>query len=70
MIKLKENIPFICTMDSGVAEFLIKNNYTLLDNKDGKYMFLNDATLKFSSETDEEKEDINKKICYTNVLCI
>ena len=61
---------FIYTMDSSIAERLIKQNFTLLSDNNGNYIFLNNGVLTFSSDEDEEKQkEILTKIAYTNVLC-
>lgn len=61
---------FIYTMDSSIAERLIKQNFTLLSDNNGNYIFMNNGVLTFSSDEDEEKQkEILTKIAYTNVLC-
>ena len=57
---------FIYTMDSSIAERLIKQNFTLFSDNNGNYIFLNNGKLKFESEEDK---NILTKIAYTNVLC-
>lgn len=61
---------FIYTMDSSIAERLIKQNFTLLLDNNGNYIFLNNGVLTFDSDEDEEKQkEILTKMAYTNVLC-
>lgn len=61
---------FIYTMDKSIAERLIKQNFTLLSDNNGNYIFMNNGVLTFSSDEDEEKQkEILTKIAYTNVLC-
>ena len=61
---------FIYTMDSSIAERLIKQNFTLLSDNNGNYIFMNNGVLTFDSDDDEEKQkEILTKIAYTNVLC-
>ena len=61
---------FIYTMDSSIAERLIKQNFTLLSDNNGNYIFMNNGVLTFDSDEDEEKQkEILTKIAYTNVLC-
>ena len=61
---------FIYTMDSSIAERLIKQNFTLLSDNNGNYIFMNNGVLTFSSDEDEEKrKEILTKMAYTNVLC-
>lgn len=61
---------FIYTMDSSIAERLIKQNFTLISDNNGNYIFMNNGVLTFSSDEDEEKQkEILTKIAYTNVLC-
>lgn len=61
---------FIYTMDSSIAERLIKQNFTLLSDNNGNYIFMNNGVLTFSSDEDEEKQkEILTKMAYTNVLC-
>lgn len=61
---------FIYTMDSSIAERLIKQNFTLLLDNNGNYIFMNNGILTFSSDEDEEKQkEILTKMAYTNVLC-
>lgn len=57
---------FIYTMDSSIAERLIKQNFTLLSDNNGNYIFMNNGVLTFDSEEDK---NILTKIAYTNVLC-
>lgn len=57
---------FIYTMDASVAEILSKQNFTLLSDNNGNYIFLNNGVLTF--ESDEDK-NILTKMAYTNVLC-
>lgn len=61
---------FIYTMDSSIAERLIKQNFTLISDNNGNYIFMNNGVLTFSSDEDEEKQkEILTKMAYTNVLC-
>ena len=61
---------FIYTMDSSIAERLIKQNFTLISDNNGNYIFMNNGVLTFSSEENEEKQkEILTKMAYTNVLC-
>lgn len=61
---------FIYTMDSSIAERLIKQNFTLFSDNNGNYIFLNNGVLTFDSDEDEEKQkEILTKMAYTNVLC-
>lgn len=61
---------FIYTMDSSIAERLIKQNFTLISDNNGNYIFMNNGVLTFSSDEDEEKQKkILTKMAYTNVLC-
>ena len=61
---------FIYTMDSSIAERLVKQGFTLFSDNNGNYIFLNNGVLTFSSDEDEEKQkEILTKIAYTNVLC-
>lgn len=61
---------FIYTMDKSIAERLQKQNFTLLSDNNGNYIFMNNGVLTFSSDEDEEKQkEILTKIAYTNVLC-
>ena len=61
---------FIYTMDKSIAERLIKQNFTLLSDNNGNYIFMNNGVLTFDSDEDEEKQkEILTKIAYTNVLC-
>lgn len=57
---------FIYTMDASVAEILSKQNFTILSDNNGNYIFLNNGVLTF--ESDEDK-NILTKMAYTNVLC-
>ena len=57
---------FIYTMDKSIADRLIKQNFSLLSDNNGNYIFLNNGKLKFESEEDK---NILTKISYTNVLC-
>lgn len=59
---------FIMTFDESVADRLTHDGFTLLKNENGKYTFLNNATLKFSE--DENTKDLIKKIHYTNKICM
>ena len=58
---------FIYTMDSSIAERLVKQGFTLLSDNNGNYIFMNNGVLTF--EEDENQKDILSKIAYTNVLC-
>lgn len=61
---------FIYTMDSSIAERLIKQNFTLLSDNNSNYIFMNNGVLTFDSDEDEEKQkEILTKMAYTNVLC-
>ena len=61
---------FIYTMDSSIAERLIKQNFTLISDNNGNYIFMNNGVLTFSSDENEEKQkEILTKMAYTNVLC-
>ena len=61
---------FIYTMDRSIAERLQKQNFTLLSDNNGNYIFMNNGVLTFSSDEDEEKQkEILTKMAYTNVLC-
>ena len=57
---------FIYTMDKSIADRLIKQNFSLLSDNNGNYIFLNNGKLRFESEEDK---NILTKIAYTNVLC-
>ena len=57
---------FVYTMDKSIADRLIKQNFSLLSDNNGNYIFLNNGKLKFESEEDK---NILTKIAYTNVLC-
>lgn len=56
---------FIFTFSPELKEELIKNNFTLMSDVEGKFTFLNDGILNF--DKDEEKI---KKIHFTNMLCM
>ena len=61
---------FIYTMDKSIADRLVKQNFTLLLDNNGNYIFMNNGVLTFDSDEDEEKQkEILTKIAYTNVLC-
>ena len=61
---------FIYTMDKSIADRLVKQNFTLLSDNNGNYIFMNNGVLTFDSDEDEEKQkEILTKIAYTNVLC-
>ena len=61
---------FIYTMDASIADRLVKQNFTLLLDNNGNYIFMNNGVLTFDSDEDEEKQkEILTKIAYTNVLC-
>lgn len=57
---------FIYTMDKSIADRLIKQNFSLLSDNNGSYIFMNNGKLRFESEEDK---NILTKIAYTNVLC-
>lgn len=57
---------FIYTMDKSIADRLIKQNFTLISDNNGNYIFMNNGTLIFENEEDK---NILTKIAYTNVLC-
>lgn len=57
---------FIYTMEKSIADRLIKQNFTLLSDNNGSYIFMNNGVLTFDSEEDK---NILTKIAYTNVLC-
>ena len=52
---------FIVTFDKETAEKLEKEGFMLIDDREGRYMFLNEGPLHFS-----EKD--NKHIVYTDLL--
>lgn len=58
-----ENKNFIKTSDSYVASVLRLSKYTCIEEKDGMWTFINDGNMKFSEED-------NKKMIYTNILCV
>ena len=61
---------FIYTMEKSIADRLIKQNFTLLSDNNGNYIFMNNGVLTFESDEDEEKrKEILTKMAYTNVLC-
>ena len=61
---------FIYTMDKSIADRLVRQNFTLLLDNNGNYIFMNNGVLTFDSDEDEEKQkEILTKIAYTNVLC-
>ena len=61
---------FIYTMDKSIADRLVKQNFTLLSDNNGNYIFMNNGVLTFGSDEDEEKQkEILTKMAYTNVLC-
>ena len=63
----KNDMPFIITTDSDTANQLKDMHFTLLSEDNGKYMFINNGTLKF----DENGKEIKlNKMCYTNVMCM
>lgn len=67
MNDLNKKRPFIVTTDSNTANQLKELNFTLIQEDNGRYMFLNNSTLKF----DENGEEIKlNKMCYTNVMCM
>ena len=43
----KNDMPFIITTDSDTANQLKDMHFTLLSEDNGKYMFINNGTLKF-----------------------
>ena len=59
---------FITTTDKSVADRLTCFGFTLLSGADGYYQFLNDGTLKF--DTEEDANEVTRKMAYTNVLCM
>lgn len=65
-IKSKKK-PFIITSSTETANELKKLNFTLISEENEKYMFLNDANLKFDENGNEVKLN---KMCYTNVMCM
>ena len=61
---------FIYTMDKSIADRLVRQNFTLLLDNNGNYIFMNNGVLTFGSDEDEEKQkEILTKMAYTNVLC-
>lgn len=54
---------FVKTTDASVAAILMTSGYTCLEEKDGMWCFINNGKMNFSEEE-------NKKMVYTNVLCI
>lgn len=58
------NKHFIMTMDKNIADKLLKNGYTQLDNTDNTYIFINDGKMNFN----ENPIDM-KKVTFTNTLC-
>lgn len=67
MNKSNKKKPFIITTDGDTANQLKELNFTLIQEDKGKYLFLNNSTLKF----DENGEEIKlNKMCYTNVMCM
>jgi hypothetical protein len=64
----KAKMQFIKTDNFEAAEQLRKSGYTELTEQSSTcYYFLNDGKLMFDEKTNE---DINKKIFYTNIMCI
>ena len=61
---------FIYTMDQSIADRLQEQNFTLLLENNGTYVFMNNGKLTFNSDEDKNKQkEILSKIAYTNVLC-
>lgn len=61
---------FIYTMDQSIADRLQEQNFTLLSENNGTYVFMNDSKLTFGFDEDENKQkEVLSKIAYTNVLC-
>lgn len=58
---------FIYTMEKSIADRLKLQNFTLLSDNNGNYIFMNDGVLTFAE--DENQKDVLSKIAYTNVLC-
>ena len=58
---------FIYTMDTSIADRLKKQDFTILSDNNGNYIFMNNGILTF--EEDENQKDVLSKIAYTNVLC-
>lgn len=58
---------FVYTMEKSIADRLKLQNFTLLSDNNGNYIFMNDGVLTFAK--DENQKDVLSKIAYTNVLC-
>lgn len=57
---------FVRTSDADTAQQLRNSGFTeLTEQSSAYYCFLNDGKLTF-----DENEEINKKIHFTNILCI
>ena len=65
MDKNSKKKPFIITTLTETANELKKLKFTLLSETNGRYVFLNDSSLKF----DENGKEIKlNQMCYTNVM--
>lgn len=53
---------FIKTTDVETKDNLLKENFTLVSHEGNVYTFLNDKHLNFSEK--------NKKVTYSNMICI
>lgn len=61
------NMPFIITTDVDTKDKLLKLGFSLIEEENNKYTFLNDVNLKFNENGEKIKLD---KMCYTNVMCM
>lgn len=66
MKEFKNKQQFIITFDEVVKEKLLNQNFTLISNNNGNFIFINDGIMTFDND---EYKDILSKIAYTNVLC-
>lgn len=68
---MNQKQPFIFTTEKTVADFLIKQGFSLLsqldenDTTNNQFMFMNNGTLKFENEEDK---NILNKMAYTNMM--
>jgi hypothetical protein len=58
---MNNKMPFVVTHDDHVKDELLKNGFTLVEDQNGRYVFLNNRTISF---------DQTGKVQFTDRLCM